>query len=166
VGTPGVTVEIRALVAADAEFLGRMLYEALFWSPAKERLPIEFVLAHPKLAIFHEGWGRAGDAGFVAEVDGHPAGTAWYRLFSEAEHGDGYVDDETPELAIAVAEEHRGLGLGTKLMAAIADRARADGLTRIALAVDHDNPAKQLYIRLGYVDYEPADGVGRMLLEL
>jgi GNAT superfamily N-acetyltransferase len=159
-------IQLRELVPADAEFHGRILYEALFWSPAKERLPIEFVLAHPKITIFHEGWGRPGDAGFVAEDDGHPAGAAWYRLFTEAAHGDGYVDDETPELAIAVLQEHRGAGIGGMLMAAIADRARADGVRRITLAVDHDNPAKQLYARLGYVDYEPGDGLGRMLLEL
>jgi GNAT superfamily N-acetyltransferase len=84
--------------------------------PAKERLPAEFVLAHPQLTIFHAGWGRPGDTCLVAEVDGQPAGVVWYRLFTEAEHGQGFVDEATPELAISVADGQRGNGIGTTLM--------------------------------------------------
>lgn len=103
-------MEIRELGPADADFLGEMLYEALFWTPAKERLPREFVLAHPEVTRYHEGWGRPGD------------------------------------LALR--------------------RARAgDGVARISLSVDEEKPARRLYARLGYVDYQPGDG-GRMLLEL
>ena len=36
----------------------------------------------------------------------------------------------------------------------------------MALSVDHDNPAKRLYELIGYVDFEPGDGKGRMLFEL
>mgnify|MGYP003494157459 CR=1 FL=1 len=48
-------LRIRELEPADAEFLGAMLYEAVYWDPNKERLPAEFVLAHPQLTIFHAG---------------------------------------------------------------------------------------------------------------
>ena len=159
-------LRIRELEPADADFLGAMLYAAVYWDPAKERLPAEFVLAHPRLTIFHAGWGRAGDMGLVAELNGEPVGVAWYRLFTEAEHGEGFVDETTPELAISVADGHRGEGIGRALMEAIHERARSAGVARISLSVDEDNPAKRLYARLGYIEYEPGDGLGRMILIL
>jgi GNAT superfamily N-acetyltransferase len=159
-----VAVAIRELEEADLPFLREMLYEALMWQPEAERYPLEFVLAHPEVVRFHEGWGRVGDVALIAEDEGRPVGCVWYRLFTDGDHGAGYIDDETPELAIAVAVGHRGKGVGETLLDAAAQRAHRDGLTRLSLSVDEDNPARHLYARLGWIEYEPEDGNGRMLL--
>jgi GNAT superfamily N-acetyltransferase len=98
--------------------------------------------------------------------DGRSALPQGYRSFSPEEHGDGYVDAETPELAIAVVAGRRGRGLGRRLMETIHERARRDGVRRISLSVNADNPAKRLYAALGDRDYEPADAKSRMVLEL
>ena len=157
---------IRELTEDDLPFLREMLYAALDWRPGAELPPIEYVLAHEQVVIFHEGWGRTGDTALVAEQDGRPAGVVWYRFFTDAEHGEGFVDEETPELAIAVVDELRGQGVGQALMEAMHERARRDGIGRISLSVDAENPAKRLYARLGYVEHEPGDDLGRMILDL
>ena len=168
--TPRVTdhpPRIRPATAEDAAFLQDMLYEALMWRQDAERLPREWVLAHDQVVIFHQGWGRAGDDGLVAEsADGEPIGMVWCRRFTEAVHGEGFVDEDTPELAIAVAAGRRGGGVGAALLAAMAERLRAAGVRRVSLSVDEGNPAHDLYARLGWVDHEPGDGLGRMTLEL
>jgi GNAT superfamily N-acetyltransferase len=158
--------EIRDLRDDEIGFLQEMLYAALDWRPGVELPSAEWVLAHPQVVVFHEGWGRPADTALVAEDGGHPVGLVWYRLFTEEAHGEGFVDERTPELAIAVAEGSRGRGIGGELMKAAHERAFRDGFPRLSLSVDADNPAKRLYEKLGYVDYEPADGLGRMVLEL
>jgi ribosomal protein S18 acetylase RimI-like enzyme len=157
-------VVIRDLRESEIAFLREMLFTALAWRPDVELPPLDWVLAHPQVEPFHRDWGRPGDVGLVAEDDGRLVGLVWYRLFTDDDHGEGYVDEQTPELAIG--EGSRGHGVGRRLMREAHERARVDGIERISLSVDSDNPARRLYESLGYAEYAPNDEKGRMILEL
>jgi GNAT superfamily N-acetyltransferase len=157
---------IRDLRPDETAFLREMLYTALAWRPAVELPPAEWVLEHPQVAPFHVGWGRDGDLALVAEVDGTAVGLVWYRFFTAADHGEGFFDEATPEVVVAVVDGHRGEGIGRALMEAIHARARADGIARLSLSADHDNPARRLYERLGYIASSEHEDDDRMLLEL
>jgi ribosomal protein S18 acetylase RimI-like enzyme len=157
---------IRPAGPGDVETLQRALYAAVAWDPERELPPYELVIAHPELARYHEGWGRDGDLAVIAEEDGEVVGAALCRLFTDDDHGHGYLDEATPELAVAVWEGHRGQGTGGRLMTALEEAAKARGVSQISLSVDADNPARRLYERLGYEELSVDDEGVRMLKRL
>ena len=142
------------------------LYAALAWNPERTLPPVEFVLHHPEASRYHRGWGRPGDVGVIASLGDELVGVAYCRLFTEEDHGHGYVDDETPEVAVAVREGRRGGGVGARLMRELAELACARGFTHLSLSVDVANPARRLYERLGYEEVGADDDGVRMVMEL
>ena len=128
----------------DVPFLRDMLRHAFYWRenrPDMADLPVYRYVA---------GWGRKGDAAAIAIDDARPAGAAWYRLFRGDEPGFGFIDESTPELAIAVVPSQRGKGIGSDLLAALMERARSEGFQALSLSVDRGNPALALYERHGF----------------
>jgi ribosomal protein S18 acetylase RimI-like enzyme len=155
---------IRELTADDVEEVKWALYAALAWSPDRELPPAEQTLAHPEAARYHRYWGRPGDLGVVATMDGDLVGVAYCRLFTADDHGHGYFDDETPEIAVAVCDRYRGRGFGERLLNERV--ARQAGFARLSLSVDTANPAIRLYSRLGYREISrDAHGI-RMILPI
>jgi ribosomal protein S18 acetylase RimI-like enzyme len=131
--------------AQDVRFLRDMLHHAYYW---KERMP---GTGPGPVQLYVKAWGRQGDAAVVALLDGFPVGAAWYRLFKESSPGYGFVDEQTPELAVAVVPNARGKGAGSALLAALLDRARADGYESLSLSVDrHNAGAIALYEQFGF----------------
>ena len=118
---------------SDVRFLRDMLHHAYYW---RERNPGEE--AGPA-ARYVKGWGRPGDTALIAVDDAFPVGAAWYRLFRREQPGYGYVDEETPELAIAVVPNRRGRGIGEALLDALCERARTDGYHALSLSVERGN---------------------------
>lgn len=141
--------EIRPLTPSDQPFLWEMLYQSLYVPDG--RAPFErSILAHRDIARYVEGWGREGDCGFVAlDENGRPVGAVWLRLLKGEERGFGYVDDETPELGMAVLPEYRGRGVGTSLLSRVIEAAGGK-YEYISLSVSAGNPAARLYRRLGF----------------
>ncbi len=132
---------IRRAGPQDARFLRDMLHHALYW---RERVP------GSRTSRYVRGWGRIGDTAVIALEGGFAVGAAWYRLFSADEPGYGFVDERTPELAIAVVPSKRGLGIGEQLLTALVERARAAGYDALSLSVEPGNPARKLYERHGF----------------
>jgi hypothetical protein len=94
---------LRPVELRDVRFLRDMLRHAYYWrlDEDEERPVYRYV----------QNWGRPGDAGVIALEGPHPAGAAWYRLFSERAPGFGFVDERTPELTIAVVPSRRAVSL-------------------------------------------------------
>jgi ribosomal protein S18 acetylase RimI-like enzyme len=143
-------VNIRPAGPSDVEFLKEMLYEAAAWNPDWPREQVIQALASPMVERYHRSWGRRGDAGVIAELDGAPAGAAWYRLFTAEEPGYGFVDEETPELGIAVSLLHRRKGIGETLLRALMVQAREDGFRALSLSVAVHNRSRMMYERVGF----------------
>lgn len=136
---------IRPATADDEQFLTDMLYAALF-VPAGSEPPPRSIVDNPDLARYVSGFGtQLGDTGVVAELARRPIGAAWLRVFPAAAPGYGFVDPDTPELSIAVAADHRGVGVGEALLTALLENA-----PRSSLSVDAKNPALRLYERHGF----------------
>jgi ribosomal protein S18 acetylase RimI-like enzyme len=142
--------KIRPATLADEPFLWEMLYQSLPVE-GKEPYPRD-VVKRPHIARYMKDWGRAGDLGFIAVDAGsnEPVGAVWCRPSTEDDKGFAYVDEQTPEMGIAILSEHRGQGLGTALIERLFEAAK-NLYSAIALSVSPDNPARRLYERLGFV---------------
>ena len=92
----------------------------------------------PDLPVYRyvKNWGRRGDAGVIASAGPNAYGAAWYRLFPASAPGFGFVDEETPELTIAVVPSKRGHGTGAELLEALLAQASDDGFSRISLSAE------------------------------
>ncbi len=144
-------VALRPATTADEPFLWSMLFEASHGADDGLQSAAD-LQAVPELARYVEGWGRPTDLGVVATAGAASAGelgAAWVRLLTGDQAGYGYVDDETPELAIAVVPGRRASGVGAVMLDGllVAARGRFPG---VCLSVRADNPARRLYERAGF----------------
>jgi GNAT superfamily N-acetyltransferase len=136
-----VSIVLRRGGTQDVRFLRDMLVHAYYW---RARVPGSLVSRYVR------GWGRPGDTAVIALEGGFPVGATWFRLFPAAEPGYGFVDEATPELAIAVVPSKRGHGVGDELLKSLLEKARSGGYPRISLSVEPGNPARKLYERHGF----------------
>jgi GNAT superfamily N-acetyltransferase len=137
---------IRPLTAADEPILWEMLYQALQTS---EDAPAREVVRQREFARYAEGWGRAGDTGFVAydaEQKDELLGAVWIRLTTAERKGN--EAEATPELAFAVKPGHRRRGIGAALLTQLV-KANPQH-SAISIRAPANNPAVRLYERFGF----------------
>ena len=151
---------IRTLEPLDYPLLEDFLYHAIFVPPGAAPPPQD-VIYKPELSVYIDGFGGRDDFGLLALKGGRAVGAAWARLIQAY----GYVDDDTPELAIAVLPGHRNEGIGTSLLTSLLALLCERGYGRVSLSVEKANPALHLYQRLGFKTVNENNGDFIMLKE-
>ena len=118
-----MTITLRPSEPGDEPFLWEMLYEAIYVPEGAPPFPREIVQA-PGIRQYVQGWGKPTDMGVLALDEGGPVGAAWLRLLAGDEKGYGYVDENTPELSVAMLHEYRGQGIGGQLLVRLIEMAQ------------------------------------------
>lgn len=143
---------LRLAETDDVDFLWAMLGHAS--SPEGPPLEQTALEADDHLSRYVAGWGRTGDLGLIAvdDASGERLGAGWYRTYPVDRPGYGFVDEATPEIAIACTAGARGRGVGHQLIAGLLARARAAGVERLSLSVRVTNVAAvRVYEDEGFV---------------
>lgn len=148
-------IHLRESEPNDFPFLREMLYEAVFWRMSQNKPSLEEGLSYTDVKNALAGWGeRDGDVAVVATINSVSVGTAWYRFWTDDNVTRGYIDKETPVLAIGVHRDYRHRGIGKKMIAWLIDHASKNNIQRISLCVSKDNYAMNLYKQQGFREYE------------
>ena len=154
-------IGFRELRVSDQSVLWDWLHIAL-WDPPPAGLRPREVLDDPGVRIYAEDWGRPGDIGVVALVDGTDAGACWMRVLPEGV-GLASIDDRSPQLGIALEPPYQHRGLGEPLMREALARAWQAGHEKVALTVHPENPAIPMYERCGFLRIEIRRGYHLMV---
>jgi GNAT superfamily N-acetyltransferase len=140
-------------------FLRDMLRHAFYWRSGGG-------VEDASLWRYVAGWGRRGDSAVIALEGGFPVGAAWFRLFARDEPGFGFVDEQTPEVSIAVVPSRRGHGIGSDLLDHLVAVAREQGYVGLSLSVADDSPAMHVFEKQGFEKVQQTDGSWTMRLNL
>lgn len=138
--------QIREMAPDEYPLLRDFLYEAIFQRDENNLLP-RGVVDNPELRIYIEDFGRKPqDCALCAELDGRVIGAVWVRDIPAY----GHVADGVPEFAVSVLKEHRGQGVGSRMMREMLRHLQAIGCPRASLAVQKDNYALRMYQKCGF----------------
>jgi ribosomal protein S18 acetylase RimI-like enzyme len=155
-------VIIREINKSEIPFLTEMLYEALFVPSGEKKLPKE-ILKEPKIYNYVKDFGRKDDFCFVAEYRNELIGAIWSRKFTAENKGYGFINEETPELSMAIIESSRGKGIGQKLLNTIFAKLANENFKQVSLSVDKRNFAFKMYQKNGFKEIEMENNSVKML---
>lgn len=141
---------IRNILPEEYPLLEDIMYEAIYHPDPANPFPKE-VIYYPRVKIYWENWGKGMHDFCLVAVDGDKiAGAVWIRTFHEEIKGCGFIDKETPEIAVALFSRYRKQGIGTRLMAQMIKLMKKESFRQVSLSVTKGNPAIHLYERLGF----------------
>lgn len=155
-------IEIREIKPDEHFFLEEMLNEAIFVADENRKAQILIEIRSDLLKYF-ENFGRGGDIGLVAVDGGILIGAIWARLFDKQSGSYGFVDEETPELGMAVVPAYRNRGIGSLLIQELFRKLRESGYTTVSLSVNKANQALNLYKRSGFQIFSEDENAFTML---
>ena len=137
---------IRKLDISEASLLKEFTYMAIY-VPHGVKMPPKSIVEQPALKIYYQDFGtEKGDICLVAESDNKIVGAVWTRIVNDFAH----IDDNTPSLAIAVAKESRGKGIGTRLLNDMLTVLKVEGFLSVSLSVQKENYAVKMYEKAGF----------------
>lgn len=153
---------IRELKRKEFALLRDFLYEAIF-IPQGAAVPPHSVIELPELQVYIADFGmHKGDRALAAEVQEKVVGVIWVRIM----HDYGHIDADTPSLAMSIAPDYRGQGIGTLLLSAMCAALRTEGVARVSLSVQKANYAVRLYRKAGFRVIEETEEEYIMCLDL
>ena len=79
----------------------------------------------------------------LRQHEGVTVAVVWLRYFTAEDPGYGFVADAIPELSIWVHSDHRGRGIGGRLLNQVAEQARTRGVSSISRSRRRDVPQSQ-----------------------
>ena len=139
-------VIIRRMKTDEYFLLKEFTYHAIY-VPTGVNMPPKHIVELPELKVYYQDFGtRAGDICLIAETDNKIVGAVWTRIVNDFAH----IDDDTPSLAIAVAKECRGKGIGTRLLNEMFAVLKDAGFLSVSLSVQKENFAVDMYHRVGF----------------
>lgn len=137
---------VRRMKTEEYSLLKEFTYMAIY-VPHGVKMPPKSIVAQPALKIYYQDFGtEKGDICLVAETDNKIVGAVWTRIVNDFAH----IDDNTPSLAIAVAKESRGKGMGTRLLNDMLTVLKVEGFLSVSLSVQKENYAVKMYEKAGF----------------
>jgi ribosomal protein S18 acetylase RimI-like enzyme len=163
-------VLLRPATAADEGVLADHLAMAADWRPETPLRSGAEVRSVPEFSRYVAGWPGLRDRGVIAEIAeaGGPAvvGACWWRFLPADDAGYGFLDESIPEVTIGVHPEHRRRGIGRALLTELIGEAASADVPVLSLSVERDNPARRLYLQVGFVTVEHDDGADTMRCDI
>jgi len=145
-----VNILIREIKHKEIGCLREMLYLALYVPKGQPPFP-KSIIDHPDLSKYIDNWGTLpNDLALVAVLNDELIGAIFGRTFSSHNAGYGFIDENTPEISMAVKGKFRNQGIGSKLIDEISKIYFSKGIKAISLSVDKQNKASFLYKRKGF----------------